>query len=176
MLVWCSSAAVSRLPPEPDQRNGPSGPIRAEHLQRYVPSEALLHRLVDDPHPPTADLAKDPIVAQPLRRRAIPPRSLGGRSRRLIALAADPLHHRQRREQLADLHGQLRVPAGVLLHRRLFPPPVPFGELVRQLVEPVRSGLGLDHGQGSSQSPPSPFKISFSRRGARCSASRRPSP
>ena len=155
-----------RLAPEPDQRGGPQESIARQHLQRHATAQALLHRLVDDPHAPAADLPEDPVVAQPLGHRPAAPRPILDGPLVRVGIAADPLHHHQRGEQLADLAGQVRVAVGIFAERRPFAPPVSLGEFVRQVVEQVRSGLRLSHGQGSSQSPPRPLRMSLSRRNA----------
>ena len=156
-----------RLAPEPDQRGRPQESIARQHLQRHATAQALLHRLVDDPHAPAADLPEDPVVAQPLGHRPAAPRPILDGPLVRVGIAADPLHHHQRGEQLADLAGQVRVAVGIFAERRPFAPPVSLGEFVRQVVEQVRSGLRLSHGQGSSQSPPRPLRMSLSRRSAR---------
>ena len=47
------------------------------------------------------------------------------------------LHHDHRREQLADLLGQVRVAFGVFLERGAFAAAEPFGEFLGQLIEQV---------------------------------------
>ena len=68
MLVWCSRAAACGLAKEPLQPRGRGHPGRRQDLQRHVPAERLLLRLVDDPHAAAADLPQDAEVAQPLQR------------------------------------------------------------------------------------------------------------
>jgi hypothetical protein len=51
-----------RLPPEPEQRHRIRRRVVRQDLQGHVPAQALLHRLVDDPHPAMADLAEDAVV------------------------------------------------------------------------------------------------------------------
>ena len=155
------------LAAEPDQRHGARGSILGEDLQGHAAAQALLHRLVDDAHAAPADLAEDAVIAQALGDRPLEPRPVPDRGRPRLVVAAEPLHHRHRWEELADLVGQVRASVGVFGQRRPLAPPVSLGEFVRQMIERVRSGPGLAHGQGSSQSPPRSFKISLSRRSAR---------
>ena len=44
-------------------------PVQRQDLQRHVPAERLLDRLVDDAHAAPADLAEDPEIAQAIERR-----------------------------------------------------------------------------------------------------------
>ncbi len=165
-----------RLALEPDQLHAIHPPVGRQHLQGHPPAEALLHGLVDDPHAATAELADDPIVAQPFGHRLASSRTLGGADRMRVRLAVHGLHHHERGEQLADLVGELGMEPRVFLRRGALAAAITLGELVGQLVEDVLPRRRLDHDQGSSQSLPSPLKISLSRLSAGRSASPRPSP
>ena len=77
----------ARLQPEPlELARCRIRTVPGQDLQRHVAAERLLDRLVDDPHPPAADLAEDPVVAQPLGMPAPvaagPAGSLAGQARR----------------------------------------------------------------------------------------------
>ena len=43
---------------------GAEPPVQGEDLERDVPAQRLLHRLVDDPHAAPADLAENPVFAR----------------------------------------------------------------------------------------------------------------
>ena len=67
-----------RLAKKPLQARGRGHPGRRQDLQRHVPAERLLLRLVDDAHAAAADLPQDAEIAQPLQRR---PAKAGRRGR-----------------------------------------------------------------------------------------------
>ena len=64
MLVWWSRAAAFASRMNRSSWFGASRCSVRQHLQGDVPAEALLHRLVDDPHAPAADLPHHAVVAQ----------------------------------------------------------------------------------------------------------------
>ena len=89
--------------------------VLRQDLERHVPAQALLHRLVDDAHAAAGDLPQDAVVAQPL----------GAIGAELPAAAETPrsawsaplpncFDRDQGREQLADLVGELGILVGVL--------------------------------------------------------------
>ena len=65
MLVWCSRAAAfaSRRNRSRARRSPATWP--GQDLERHPAAQADLLGLVDDPHAAPADLAEDPVVAQP---------------------------------------------------------------------------------------------------------------
>ena len=55
-----------RLALKPLAAFGVEEPVARDDLQRDVAAERLLDRLVDDPHAAAAQLADDPVLAQPI--------------------------------------------------------------------------------------------------------------
>ena len=108
-----------------------------QDLQRHAAAQRDLLGLVHDPHATPADLAEDPVVAD-LAQGWIRGPSVAG----LIHVLALPatlglLDLDHRREQLADLLGQLRVAIGVFLECRPFAGPEPRRELLGQSIQKV---------------------------------------
>ena len=137
-----------------------------QDLQRHVPAQALLHRLVDDAHAAAGDLPHDSVIAQPLGDRACGLRLRRARPGRRVGPGAELFDRDQGREQLTDLIGKFGVLVGVLGERRPLALAVPLGKLVGQPVEQVGSRGRSDHGH-ASPNPPRPVRISLSRRRAR---------
>jgi hypothetical protein len=99
-----------RLPLEPLALLLRHGAADREHLQGDVPAQRLLHGLVDHPHAAAAHLAQDAVLAQPLGDVSRVRPEVGVRT----VDRPEFLHHRQGREQIADLVGQFGVALGVL--------------------------------------------------------------
>ena len=121
MLVWCSRAkarACARSAAVAGHRASQTG----QDLQRHVPAERLLDRLVNNAHPPTAHLAQKAIVAQPLPRLGGPEvvqlAAQGPRGGHVLGDRPHLLHHQQSREKLEDGVGPLRIFGGVLRQLR----------------------------------------------------------
>ncbi len=159
---------------EPKQLDGPELPVPSEHLQCDMPAQTLLHGLVHDSHSTAADFSENPIVPEPLGQCFLD--SLGFRAihrgREVVNAAPELFHHHQGREKFLDLDGQVRMAILVLVQGRPFAAPGALGEIMRQLIQQVRSGQRVEHDQRSIQPPPRPFKISCGRRSARTRNSR----
>ena len=87
-----------RLALEPKQLDRRRQSIARQDLECDAATEALLHGLVNDPHAAPANLADDPVVAQPLKHGPIVSRTARIQGRRIIDPGAELLHHHQRRE------------------------------------------------------------------------------
>src|SRR5207302_190785 len=59
------------LSAEPLQPAGVGQALEWEHLQRHVPAQRLLDRLVDDPHAAAGHLAEDAVLPELLRHGAV---------------------------------------------------------------------------------------------------------
>ena len=150
MLVWCSRAAARA-----SRRNRSSvirsrGHMPGQHLERHPPAERDLLGLVDDPHASPADLSQNPVIADLLQRC-----SRSGSFRFAFSIdcrLVDLLDLDHRREELADVVGQLRVAIGVFLERGAFAAPEAVGEFLGQSIEQVilfRIRDRHDHGPSS---------------------------
>jgi hypothetical protein len=101
-----------------------------QDLQGYAAAQRDLLGLVDHPHPATADLAEDPVVADLAKA------GVGGRRRVAVGVVLRLLDLDQGREHLPDLRGHLRQPIDVLLHARPLAAAIALGELLGEFVEP----------------------------------------
>jgi len=106
-------------------------PLRVElgvvdRLDRDMTPERLLHRFIDDPHPPPAQLPQDPELADPL-----------GQEAGLLRPPAQLLHHGDRPEQFADLLRLVGESGFILRDRWRFTAPSAINELLGQSVERV---------------------------------------
>ncbi len=91
-----------------------------EHLECDSPAQRFLLGLVDHAHAAATDLAEDPVVAQPLDSHAYRRAVVRGERAGSVARAlAEVFHHEQRREEVADVFGEIRVAFNVLAKRRL---------------------------------------------------------
>ncbi len=106
-----------------------------------MPAERDLFGLVDDPHAAPADLADDAIVAQ-LFDVGDCYRSILIRVDRLVG-QGDVFHHRHRREDLADLGGEVRMAVDIILERRPFARAVSVEELLGQFQHQARPRSGF---------------------------------
>ena len=153
MLVWCSMAAARASRWNRSSWLGSRQAVLRQDLERDVPAQALLHRLVDDAHAAAGDLAQDAVVAQPLGDR---PRGLRPRREqpgRLVGPAAELFNRDQGREQLVDLRGELGVFLGVVAQGRPLAAAVPLGKFVGQHVEQVGARGRRAHGDDSAHPP-----------------------
>ncbi len=136
MLVWCNRAAARRLAAEPLLDHPIARHLPRQDLQRHGAAQRDLLGLVHHPHPAPADLTEDPVVTDLPQRWNRGPGILG-----LLLLgrpdAVGLLHLDQRREQLADVVGQVRVAVDVFLERGAFAAAVAGGEFLGQLIEQV---------------------------------------
>jgi len=138
----------ARLAAEPLHRRAVPRPLRRQDLERHPAAERDLLGLVDHSHTASPHLAEDPIVAHLLGQ---PGR--GRRHRVFVEEVLRLLNPDQRREQLADLVGQLRVAFGVFLQRRPLSAPEPRRELVSKPVEKVEPArVGGRHASEALQS------------------------
>ena len=121
MLVWCSLAARPGLALEPPALLGVAEQLRRQDLQGDVPAQRDLLGLVDDPHAAAADLAER-CDSRPAARGAAsaPDFAVLVAVDRLVG-QGDVLHHRHRREDLADLAGQLGMAVDILLEGGRWP-------------------------------------------------------
>ena len=136
---------------EPLELVGVAQAVLRQDLERHVPAQALLHRLVDDAHAAAGDLPQDAVVAQPLGDRPRGPRPRRSRPGRLVGPAAELFDRDQGREQLVDLLGELWVFLGVLAQGRPLAAAVPLGKLVGKHVEQVGSRGRIAHGDQTAQ-------------------------
>lgn len=107
--------------------------LLGQHLEGHMSAKRDLFSLVDDAHAATADLAQDAVIAEPFRVLDRPSAQRRARQRAHHTVGGELLHHDERREQVADLVGVLRVARGELGERRPFAPAVTLDELLRQL-------------------------------------------
>jgi hypothetical protein len=119
---------------EPLQGLGVAARAGREDLQGHLSAQRDLLGLVDHPHAAAADLAEDAEVADLAQGRRRPGRFV---SALVLADLLGLLEPDHRREQVADLFGQLRVAIDVFLERRPFATPEAFREFLRQLIEQV---------------------------------------
>lgn len=124
--------------------------VPGKHLDRHVPIERLLVRLVDDAHPAAANLADDLEVAQVrrwLRQTAATDRGTATG----FLLPAKLLDHRHGGKKLLDLPGELRMPGSILRDRRSLAAAQPRGKFVRQFFHRIALWCRVDHGSKSCQ-------------------------
>jgi hypothetical protein len=120
--------------------------VAGQDLEGDVPAEGDLLGLVDDAHTAAADLAEDAVIPQLLQLGRPRYHHRSGRRRDGLAVFLDLLHADQGREEVADIVRQLGVLGDVFRQGGPFPPAVPGGELVGQLVEQdLASGTALRH-------------------------------
>ena len=106
--------------------------LAGQDLQRDMASEGDLLGLVYDPHPAAADLADDPVIAQPPQRGQ---RAGGRRLGHLLPIFLDLLQVHHGREEFADVVGEVRMAVDVLLKRGTLAAAVPRGELLPESIE-----------------------------------------
>ena len=142
--------------------------LPGQDLQGDVPAERLLDRLVDDAHAAPADLAEDRVVAQPPRvatEVGDPPGALGDG---LAAVDGEVLLELdQRRQDLADLLGDLGVSGRVVVDARPLAAPEALEERLGHQVDRVAVGVAVGHGQGSWRPPGMAARTSLRRSRAR---------
>ena len=127
------------------------GAVR-QHLERHAPVEGGLHRLVDDAHPTSADLAKENVVAE-------------ARPGRLADhVAPERLHPEKHGEELADVRGALGVTRREIKDRGSVALAVSRDELLCEAVE-LLGGVGVHASPASPR--PSAHRASLRRRNAR---------
>ena len=109
---------------KPLQLPGVKGRRERQHLQRHPPPQALLHRFINNPHPPPGNLPHNQKVAQGPRSHFRSPRpcrrQTGPRPR--LRPGKSPPQQVQPVETLADHRFQLGIPPQVLFAHR--PPPL----------------------------------------------------
>ena len=157
-----------RLAAEPLQRPGVVRDLVGQDLQRHAAAQADLLGLVDPAHAAPADLAEDPVV--PHTPRPAPDREPGGRLRVEIDVHREVLlDQHQRRQQPANLLGQLGVAGGVLGDAGILPGPITreerFGDAFEGIA--IERWLGwLAHGPDPDASPRKAVRIFSSRSSA----------
>ena len=137
-----------RLPLEPQHLLGVGQGRIGQDLQRHAPAERLLLGLVDDAHAAPADLAEDPVVAQPLQpRRGVNGHAAGGV---VGAVGAEVFHPDQDGEDVADLVGELGVSPAVFVEGGSLAAALTAEEVVGQRLDGVAvlAGGGGGHGLG----------------------------
>ena len=124
-----------RFPLEPLPLLQVGSQLLRQDLERHMPAQRDLLRLIHDAHAPAADLAQDAVVAQLLRvlNELLPKRRAGEEGRRGLAVGSDLLHHHQGGKQVADLFGMLGVARGIFGERR----DAPHAGTARQILPPV---------------------------------------
>ena len=104
---------------EPLQLAGIEGRRERQHLERHPPSQRLLHRLVDHPHPPTGNLPDNQEIPQRLGGTLCVPRPRHAPRDRLPHRVRQPTPHQlQPIQAVAHRLRQLGIPRQVLLPRR----------------------------------------------------------
>ena len=88
--------------------------------------------------PPRPDLAEQPKLAEPSRRRSANCRRAGeDRPGPLHRVAPQVFHHQERGEEDQDLVGELGILSGVFLGRCILAPPLPFEEFLGEFLDRV---------------------------------------
>jgi hypothetical protein len=103
--------------------------------------------LVHDPHPAAADLADDAIIPDAIQLLAALLALPADRPGDIPGMVLEVLDHHQRREDLANLLGQLRMAAAVFLDRRTLPPLLALEEFFHQHFDRGEFVAGFVHGQ-----------------------------
>ena len=123
-----------RLALEPLPAPGVEQPLARDDLQRDLPGQRFLERLVDDPHPAAPQLADDPVLAQALQGRLVQARAVVlGRTE----LPLQSFHHGDRGKELADLASVIGISPGIIGDRGRLAMAATFGELLGHPVEGV---------------------------------------
>ena len=137
-----------RLALEPPHLLGVQQRAGREHLQGHAPAQRLLLGLVDDAHAAPADLAEDAVVAQPLQPAATAAAPFAAASEPVVPPELSPRSSiiKERREQVADLVGQLGVALGVFAERRPLAAALAVEELLGQHLDGVALVAGPGHG------------------------------
>jgi hypothetical protein len=137
MLVWCSRAAA-RLAAKPLRSHPVAAHALRQDLERHPASQRDLLGFVHDPHSAPADLTEDLIVADLCERRAPGPGIFGHLFDILFLPGSlDLLYPDHRREQLADLFGELWVAVNIFLERGPLAAPEAIRKFLGQMVEQV---------------------------------------
>ena len=135
-----------RLPLEPPHLLGVQQRTGRKHLERHAAAQRLLLGLVHHTHTAAADLAEDAVIAQPLEPDAHGRAIFGGqRAGGGAGALAQVFHHEQRREQVANLGGQVGVPLEILAERGLFAAAFAVEELLGQQLNGVPRVAGRVH-------------------------------
>ena len=140
-----------RLTLKPHPLRGVAQHPLGEDLEGHGPAQGDLHGLVDDPHAPAADLPDDSEITESgVGRRA--------RIREGLHGIQGPFQPGHRREDLADLVGQVRIAAHELLDVRPLAAAESRGEFVDQpfdqgLVAPPAGAGDRTHAASSSPVP-----------------------
>ena len=129
-----------------------AGHLPRQDLERHPAAQRDLLGLVHHAHAAPADLAEDPVVADLAQGWIRGPGILGLLLALPHTLGLLDLDHR--REQLADLIGQLRVAVGVFLERGAFAAAEASREFLGQLIEQVILFRFRDRHRSDPSRPP----------------------
>jgi hypothetical protein len=116
------------LAPKPLETIRVSEMMERQDLERHMPAQRLLNRLVDDPHAAGADRSEQDIITQPLRYPGSHTGPAGNESSRVATQGPEFFHDKQSGKDGADAVGQLRMIVGVFRQRRPFTPAVALEE------------------------------------------------
>ena len=138
-----------------------------QRLERDMPAERFLNRLVDHAHSAGADPTKQHVVAQ--ARRHCGSRDCAGRdgTARLAGARAQGLHHDQRGEERLNSISQLGMGSGVFGNRGPLTAAAAIKKSFHELINRVETGTRFIHGLTPSRPPGNWPRMCLSRSRAR---------